>query len=94
MSKGMRNFWLDVVMGLLALGVGLSALLLWVVLPQGYFATRLLWLGIHKWSGLALSVAVLLHVVLHWRWLGRMARRALDWFPIPDRMNLRDRRQA
>ncbi|MGD2144532.1 MAG: hypothetical protein PVF54_08660 [Anaerolineae bacterium] len=75
MGKSTRNYWVDVVMGLLALMVGVSALLLWVVLPQGYFASRLLWLGMHKWSGLALSVTVLLHVLLHGRWLLRMTRR-------------------
>lgn len=75
MRKAMRNYWLDVTMGLLALVLVLSALMLWVVLPQGYFAIRLLWLGIHKWTGLALTVAVLLHVVLHWNWLSQMTKR-------------------
>jgi membrane protein implicated in regulation of membrane protease activity len=65
-------------MGLLALAVGLSAFLLWVVLPQGYFPSRLLWLEIHKWSGLALSVVVALHVALHRKWLVRMTRRMLS----------------
>ncbi len=63
------------VLGLLAATVGVSALVLWVVLPQGYFASRLIWLEIHKWSGLLLSVGVLVHVVLHWRWLLRMTHR-------------------
>ncbi|MGD8968202.1 MAG: hypothetical protein PVI07_11900 [Anaerolineae bacterium] len=76
----MRNYWIDVVMGLMAVTLGLSALLLWVVLPQGYFASRLLWLGIHKWTGLALSVTVLLHVLLHGRWLVRMTRRVVERF--------------
>ncbi|MFW6115457.1 MAG: DUF4405 domain-containing protein [Chloroflexota bacterium] len=74
MDRSLRNYWLDVVLGLLAVVVGLSAFLLWVVLPQGYFAARLLWLDIHKWSGLLLSVGVLLHVILHWKWLLRMTR--------------------
>jgi cytochrome b subunit of formate dehydrogenase len=73
----MRNYWVDVVMGLMALTLGVSALLLWVVLPQGYFASRLLWLGIHKWTGLALSVTVLLHVLLHGRWLVRTTKRVV-----------------
>lgn len=77
MGKSTGNYLLDVAMGLLALVVGVSALLLWVVLPQGYFPSRLLWLDIHKWSGLVLSLAVLLHVVLHWQWLVRMTRRML-----------------
>jgi membrane protein implicated in regulation of membrane protease activity len=75
-EKAMRNYWLDVLMGLLAFTVGLSAFLLWVVFPQGYFAARLIWLEIHKWTGLGLSIAVLLHVVLHWRWLTQMTKRA------------------
>lgn len=78
MKEPSRNYVLDVLMALLALALAVSAFLLWVVLPQGYFAARLLWLSIHKWTGLALSVAVILHVVLHWRWLVRMTRRALD----------------
>lgn len=80
MGKSTGNYLLDVAMGLLALVVGVSALLLWVVLPQGYFPSRLLWLDIHKWSGLVLSLAVLLHVVLHWSWLVRMTRRMLSRF--------------
>jgi hypothetical protein len=71
----MRKYWVDLVMGLLALMLGVSAFLLWVVLPQGYFASRLLWLSIHKWTGLALSATVLLHVLSHRHWLVRMTRR-------------------
>lgn len=93
MRKSMRNYWLDVVMGLLAVTVGLSALLLWVVLPQGYFASRLLWLGIHKWSGLALSVTVLLHVLLHKRWLVRMTGRVLRSLSPPSGADVFRRRQ-
>ena len=77
MEGAIRNYWLDVVMGVLALTVGLSAFLLWVVFPQGYFAARLTWLEIHKWSGLALSIAVALHVLLHGSWLMRMTKRIL-----------------
>jgi hypothetical protein len=93
MRKAMRNYWLDVVMALLALGVGISALLLWVVLPQGYFATRLLWIDIHKWTGLALSITVLLHVVLHWGWLVRMTKRVLKRLSPADLARLGRRRQ-
>jgi cytochrome b subunit of formate dehydrogenase len=80
----MRNYWVSVVMALLALALGVSAFLLWVVLPQGYFAARLLWLSIHRWTGLALSVTVLTHVLLHARWLVRMTRRVVERFPARD----------
>jgi len=75
MSKVTRNYWLDLAMGLLALTLGVSAFLLWVILPQGYFAARLLWLNIHKWTGLALSIVVVIHLTFHWKWLVRMTKR-------------------
>ena len=78
--KATRNYWLDVVMGLLALLLTVSSFLLWVVFPQGYFPSRLLWLQIHKWVGLALTITALLHVVLHWRWLTSTTRRHLARF--------------
>jgi len=96
-ERGMRHYWIDVVMGLLALIVGVSAALLWVVFPQGYFAARLLWVEIHKWTGLALSLVALVHVLLHWSWLARMTRRVLarvqDWYqrPVRSEFGRRDR---
>jgi hypothetical protein len=78
MDKTTRNYWLDVVMGFLALMLGVSSFLLWVVFPHGYYPSRLLWLTLHKWVGLALSVSVLLHLAFHWKWLVRMTRRRVD----------------
>ncbi len=77
MNKTTRNYWLDMLMGILALIVAVSSFLLWVVFPRGYYPARTLWVAIHKWVGLALGVAVLVHVVLHWRWLTRVTRRYL-----------------
>jgi len=64
-----------VTLAILALLMAVSALLLWVVFPRGFLPGRLLWVGIHKWAGLALSIGVLLHVVLHWNWFVQMTRR-------------------
>ena len=72
-----RNYWVDLAMALVALVLALSAFLLWVILPQGYFPSRLVWLEIHKWSGLAVALAVVVHLALHWRWLWSMTRRHL-----------------
>jgi hypothetical protein len=73
-----RNYYVDVILGLLATILTVSSLLLWVVLPQGYFPSRLVWLEIHKWSGLAVTVTVIVHLGLHWRWLLSMTRRQLS----------------
>jgi hypothetical protein len=83
---------LDLIMGLMAVLLALSAFLLWVVFPRGYFAARTVWVLIHKWSGLAVGVSALLHVLLHWRWLVRMTRREFGrWV---DRFGARRRQWA
>ena len=75
MKKSTRNYLLDVVMGILALIVAVSSVLLWVVFPRGFYAARTAWVFIHKWVGLVLGVAVLVHVAFHWKWLVRMTQR-------------------
>jgi hypothetical protein len=75
--KASRNYWVDLVMGALATLLVVSSFTLWVVLPQGYFRSRLVWLEIHKWTGLAVTVAVTIHLLLHWRWLWSMTKRRL-----------------
>jgi hypothetical protein len=74
MKKATRNYVLDVAIGILALIVAVSSFLLWVVFPRGFYPARTAWVFIHKWVGLALGVAVLVHVAFHWRWLVRMTR--------------------
>jgi hypothetical protein len=77
MHKATRNYWLDVTMGLLALVLAVSSFLLWLVFPRGFYPARTLWVFVHKWSGLALGIAVIVHVGLHWRWLREQTRRRL-----------------
>lgn len=59
-----RNYWIDLALAFLAVILTLSSFLLCVVLPQAYFRNRLVRLEIHKWSGLAVTVAVLIHHAL------------------------------
>ena len=82
MKNTTRNYWLDVTMGLLTLTLGVSALLLWIVLPQGYFPSRILWLTIHRWVGLALVITVLLHIAFHWKWLVHMTWTRFERLPV------------
>jgi hypothetical protein len=77
MKRSTLHYLLDVILALLSLLLGVSSLLLWVVFPRGYFPARQLWVDIHKWGGLTLGIAALLHVALHWGWLVRMTRRYL-----------------
>jgi hypothetical protein len=77
MSRALRNYVLFIVLAVLSSSLALSSLLLWVVLPRGYHPARQLWVDIHKWGGLALSLLVLLHVSLHWGWPKHMSKRYL-----------------
>ena len=72
--KAAIYYWLSIIMALLALLLAVSAFLLWVVFPRGYFPDRTLWVEIHKWGGAAITAGVLTHVALHWSWLIRMTR--------------------
>ena len=72
------RYWLSVSLAIVAVLLVVSAFLLWVIFPRGYFPSRVIWVEIHKWAGLAVAVGVLFHVVLHWKWLLQMTRRYID----------------
>jgi hypothetical protein len=77
---GSRAGWLfatAIVMAILGILLSVSSLLLWVVFPHGFYPSRVIWVEIHKWAGVALTIVVLLHVFLHRRWLLVMSRRFL-----------------
>ena len=84
MKKSTLLYLLVVVLGLLSLLLTVSSIMLWLVFPRGFYAARQIWVDLHKWGGLALGVGVLLHVLLHWKWLVRKTRRYLGRLPRPE----------
>lgn len=88
MRKATRNYIVDLVMFVLALLEVISGFVLWLVLPRGggymggrgliteatFLWSRDTWLGLHNWIAVALLVIVILHLVLHWRWIVYMTR--------------------
>lgn len=74
MRKATRNYLVMLAQTVATLLLVISAIQLWFVFPRGYIANRAFWVDIHKWSGLALAILVLIHVILHWNWLYRMTR--------------------
>ena len=77
MKKVTWHYILDVILGLLSLLLTVSTVFLWLVFPRGFYGARRFWVDVHKWGGLALGIGVLIHVLLHWKWLLRMTRRYL-----------------
>jgi hypothetical protein len=61
-----------------------SGFVLWFVLPSGggrgrlgltYLdLTRHTWIDIHDWVAIALTVIVIVHLVIHWKWVVQMVR--------------------
>jgi len=68
------NYALFFALVVLVVLLAISAYLLWFEFPRGYQADRATWVDIHKWVGFGLYVTVVLHVLLHVRWLWRMTR--------------------
>ena len=77
MKKAKLYYLVFLVMAALALSLAVSSALLWVVFPRGFYPARRLWVDIHRWGGLVLSLTVLVHAALHWRWILRMTHRCL-----------------
>lgn len=51
------------------------------------------WINIHDWVAVALVVIVTIHVILHWKWLVRMARNLFRRKPVrlaPTPVNIYD----
>lgn len=76
-SRNTLLYAVAVVMLVLSIVLAVSWVLLWLVFPQGFFASRVLWVGIHKWVGLALSISIAVHILLHAGWLRTMTDRYL-----------------
>jgi hypothetical protein len=84
MKKSLYLFSLVVFLGLGSMIEAVSGFILWFVLPSGtgrrgleavaLGITRHTWIDIHDWVAVALTVAVIIHLVLHWRWVVRMSR--------------------
>jgi hypothetical protein len=82
--KSRRNYVIGIIMFPLATFETVSGFVLWLVLPgggEGYMGgrgsiaagtflwPRDTWVDLHNWVGVALVVVVVLHLVLHRRWI-------------------------
>lgn len=86
MNKSKLNYFVDLLMAIAFIITSISGLVLFFFLPEGrgragdtYFLglVRHDWRLIHDWSGIAMVVLVLLHLVLHWQWIVCMTKNFL-----------------
>jgi hypothetical protein len=50
-----------------------SNVLTFIVINIGPLDTNLL-NAIHRWTGVATAVGILVHIILHWRWVVRVSK--------------------
>ena len=83
MVKAKTNYIIDVLMTIASIIVGGTGLILFFFLPSGVKQGRYQeFLGIpkhiiadiHDWSGIIIIVLVLIHIILHWKWIVRMTK--------------------
>ena len=87
MNRAKLNYWLDAAIGVAFLLSAISGLVF--LLPAGLGSgsgilglSYQAWDVLHIWSSLAMIAGVLVHLVLHWRWIVTMTKRVLAQFTI------------
>ena len=89
MTKAKTYFALAISMVLLGLAEAVSGFVLWLGFPSGgggrgwsggggeltfWTISKHTWIDIHDWVAVALTVLVIIHVILHWKWIIRMVK--------------------
>jgi len=94
MNKAKLNYLLDAVIGLAFLLSGVTGIAFLLMGSGGYqggrnpgFATALLglsratWSDLHTWASLVMIVGVVVHLVLHWKWIVRLTKKMMPSLP-------------
>jgi len=97
MNKAKRNYYVDTVIGIAFLFAGISALVFliptdWINFTVSTTPTVLrvnfgVWQSLHKWAGIAMMLGVVLHQLLHWKWIVAMTEKIV---PQPKRIKRRE----
>jgi hypothetical protein len=93
MKKWVQNYVLFVFLFLLALCQAVSGFLLWLVISGGgyrggrgiesadkvFLWSRNTWIDVHNWTAVALLVIIIIHMILHWKWILYTTKKALGF---------------
>jgi hypothetical protein len=80
MKKASMHYILDVIEGLILLLVIISGFILWLALPEGSTAEKIIifprniWINIHQWLAVGLIIFFSTHIITHWTWISYMTR--------------------
>lgn len=90
MTKAGKYWIIAIVMALLGAVEAVTGFVLWLGFPEGgggvgrlyggisnlefWGLAKHTWIDIHDWVAVALVAIVLLHIVLHWKWIVRVGK--------------------
>jgi cytochrome b561 len=89
MNNWLINYVLFVLLLLLGFIQAISGFLLWLVIPGGHSGfginqvdgtvlwSRYTWIEIHDWTAIILVVVVIIHIILHWKWITQTTKKIL-----------------
>ena len=93
MKKSIKNYIVFVILSLLGLLEAVSGFVLWLALPQGggwhggrlggaenvfWSLSRHTWLEIHDWTAVVIVAVIIIHLLLHWKWIFYMTRKVFQ----------------
>lgn len=106
MRKFVKNYITAVTLLLLGTVEAISGFILWFVLPQGagswqggraaiqstfWSLTRHTWIDIHDWVAIAIVVGIIVHLILHRKWILAATRRVFKTdSPAPATVSIED----
>ena len=82
MDKVKRNYWIDILMFISIAITAVTGIVLFIILPSGKRSgwetflgiTKAIWVDVHTWAGLIFIALVLIHLILHWKWILAMTK--------------------
>ncbi|KAA3659569.1 MAG: DUF4405 domain-containing protein [Chloroflexi bacterium] len=95
MNKVKQNYYVDTIIGTAFLFTAISALVF--LIPTGWINFSVsttptvlgvdfgVWQFLHKWAGIAMLIGVVVHQLLHWKWIVTMTKKVLPGFKPPNR---------
>ncbi len=99
MKKVTQNYFVFLSLFILGLIEAVSGFVLWLALPQGggwqggragggaefWALSRHNWIDIHDWAAVAIMAVIIIHLIMHWKWIVYATRRVFQNKKLPSK---------
>ena len=87
LRKQIQNYLINFLFFILMIVETLTGFVLWLVLPhqeqrrglpeESFIWSRSTWIDLHDWFAVALLVVLVVHIILHWKWIVFMTKKVI-----------------